>query len=76
MAKSDDVVGITTKGTLGNKFQEAGWETHMVGKWHCGARSPANIPYNRGYVLRSCCNTYPFLFFHFNLFFKLFFKTI
>ena len=35
--------------TLGDKFQEAGWESHMVGKWHVGARSPANIPINRGF---------------------------
>ena len=25
------------------------WRTAMVGKWHCGARSPANLPVNRGF---------------------------
>jgi len=30
------------------KLKAAGFET-AVGKWHCGARSPSNLPINRGF---------------------------
>ena len=36
--------------TLPQKLKAAGnWRTAMVGKWHCGARSSANLPINRGF---------------------------
>lgn len=34
---------------LPQKLKSAGWRTAMVGKWHGGARSFANLPYNRGF---------------------------
>lgn len=34
---------------LPEKLQRAGYETAAVGKWHCGARSAANLPINRGF---------------------------
>eukprot|EP01051_Picozoa_sp_SAG22_P014557 SAG22_NODE_1784_length_3588_cov_27.751791_1_plen_185_part_00 len=34
---------------LAQKMKEAGYYTAMVGKSHLGARSPANLPINRGF---------------------------
>ena len=34
---------------LPEKMKKAGYKTAMVGKWHCGARSNANLPINRGF---------------------------
>eukprot|EP01059_Diplonema_ambulator_P001946 TRINITY_DN1159_c0_g1_i1.p1 TRINITY_DN1159_c0_g1~~TRINITY_DN1159_c0_g1_i1.p1 ORF type:complete len:498 (+),score=132.38 TRINITY_DN1159_c0_g1_i1:36-1529(+) len=34
---------------LPEKLKTAGYKTAMVGKWHCGARSDANLPINRGF---------------------------
>ena len=31
------------------KLRAVGFRTHMVGKWHGGARSAANLPQNRGF---------------------------
>ena len=31
------------------KLKSVGWDTAMVGKWHCGARSHANLPTSRGF---------------------------
>jgi arylsulfatase B len=31
------------------KMKLAGYKTAMTGKWHCGARSEANLPINRGF---------------------------
>ena len=36
---------------LSQKMKLAGYSTHFVGKSHLGARSPANLPINRGCVL-------------------------
>ena len=44
--------GIDLRMTLlPEKLKQAAipYATHMVGKWHCGARSPANLPINRGF---------------------------
>ena len=35
--------------TIAQKLKLANFTTHFVGKWHCGARSPANLPANRGF---------------------------
>eukprot|EP00666_Eupelagonemidae_sp_cell4sb_P014037 gene14037-7221_t len=35
--------------TLPQKLRGVGWETAAVGKWHVGARSPANLPKGRGF---------------------------
>lgn len=35
--------------TIGEKLQEAQIETHFYGKWHAGQRSPAHLPYARGF---------------------------
>ena len=37
--------------TIAQKLKAAAppFETHFVGKWHCGARSPANLPISRGF---------------------------
>jgi len=37
--------------TLPQKLKQANppFQTHLFGKWHCGARSAANLPINRGY---------------------------
>jgi hypothetical protein len=37
--------------TIAQKLKAAvpPFETHFVGKWHCGARSPANLPIRRGF---------------------------
>eukprot|EP01060_Flectonema_neradi_P009096 TRINITY_DN16506_c0_g1_i1.p1 TRINITY_DN16506_c0_g1~~TRINITY_DN16506_c0_g1_i1.p1 ORF type:complete len:511 (+),score=114.92 TRINITY_DN16506_c0_g1_i1:174-1535(+) len=34
---------------LPEKLKTVGYETAIVGKWHCGARSDANLPINRGF---------------------------
>eukprot|EP01062_Namystynia_karyoxenos_P038921 TRINITY_DN2828_c0_g2_i1.p1 TRINITY_DN2828_c0_g2~~TRINITY_DN2828_c0_g2_i1.p1 ORF type:complete len:522 (+),score=133.72 TRINITY_DN2828_c0_g2_i1:101-1666(+) len=34
---------------LPEKLRGAGYRTHMSGKWHCGARTAANLPINRGF---------------------------
>ena len=34
---------------LPEKLKKVGYKTTMVGKWHCGARSNANLPINRGF---------------------------
>eukprot|EP00038_Savillea_parva_P017529 m.20629 g.20629 ORF g.20629 m.20629 type:complete len:718 (-) comp3812_c0_seq1:251-2404(-) len=34
---------------LPQKLKSAGYTTAIVGKWHCGARSAANLPVNRGF---------------------------
>lgn len=34
---------------LSQKMKDAGYATAMTGKWHCGARSLANLPINRGF---------------------------
>jgi arylsulfatase A-like enzyme len=34
---------------LAEKMREAGYSTAMIGKSHLGARSPANLPINRGF---------------------------
>lgn len=34
---------------LPQKFKLANWTTAMTGKWHCGARSVANLPTSRGF---------------------------
>eukprot|EP01060_Flectonema_neradi_P008631 TRINITY_DN16161_c0_g1_i1.p1 TRINITY_DN16161_c0_g1~~TRINITY_DN16161_c0_g1_i1.p1 ORF type:complete len:510 (+),score=108.53 TRINITY_DN16161_c0_g1_i1:36-1532(+) len=34
---------------LPQKMKQAGYTTAIVGKWHCGARSNANLPINRGF---------------------------
>eukprot|EP01064_Diplonema_japonicum_P008072 TRINITY_DN15601_c0_g1_i1.p1 TRINITY_DN15601_c0_g1~~TRINITY_DN15601_c0_g1_i1.p1 ORF type:complete len:512 (+),score=90.07 TRINITY_DN15601_c0_g1_i1:51-1538(+) len=42
--------GIDIKMTLlPQKLKKVGYKTAMVGKWHCGARSDANLPINRGF---------------------------
>ena len=34
---------------LPERLRGAGYRTAMTGKWHCGARSAANLPANRGF---------------------------
>lgn len=34
---------------LPEKLKKAGYSTQGVGKWHCGCRSEANLPNNRGF---------------------------
>eukprot|EP01062_Namystynia_karyoxenos_P038920 TRINITY_DN2828_c0_g1_i1.p1 TRINITY_DN2828_c0_g1~~TRINITY_DN2828_c0_g1_i1.p1 ORF type:complete len:558 (+),score=141.16 TRINITY_DN2828_c0_g1_i1:102-1676(+) len=34
---------------LPEKLRGGGYRTHMTGKWHCGARTAANLPINRGF---------------------------
>jgi arylsulfatase A-like enzyme len=42
--------GIDLRMTLlPQKLKQAGYRTAAVGKWHCGARSAANLPVNRGF---------------------------
>lgn len=42
--------GIDLRMTLlPQKLKSAGWHTAMVGKWHGGARTSANLPHNRGF---------------------------
>jgi hypothetical protein len=35
--------------TIAQKLQGANFSTHFAGKWHCGSRTPANLPANRGF---------------------------
>ncbi|CBJ29740.1 Formylglycine-dependent sulfatase, C-terminal fragment [Ectocarpus siliculosus] len=35
--------------TLAERFQAAGYSTHMTGKWHLGVYSNANYPFSRGF---------------------------
>jgi len=42
--------GIDLRMTLlPEKLRRAGYQTHMAGKWHGGARTAANLPINRGF---------------------------
>ena len=34
---------------IGTKLQQAGYATHMVGKWHCGLATNTHTPHGRGY---------------------------
>ena len=44
------VGGIDLRMTLlPQKLKKLGYKTAMTGKWHCGARSNANLPINRGF---------------------------
>eukprot|EP01059_Diplonema_ambulator_P008473 TRINITY_DN1810_c0_g1_i1.p1 TRINITY_DN1810_c0_g1~~TRINITY_DN1810_c0_g1_i1.p1 ORF type:complete len:503 (+),score=147.16 TRINITY_DN1810_c0_g1_i1:154-1509(+) len=44
------VGGIDLRMTLlPQKLKRQGYKTAIVGKWHCGARSDANLPVNRGF---------------------------
>ena len=46
----DSVGGIDLRMTLlPQKLKRVGYKTAIVGKWHCGARSAANLPVNRGF---------------------------
>jgi arylsulfatase A-like enzyme len=42
--------GIDLRMTLlPQKLKQAGYLTHQIGKWHCGARSVLHLPVNRGF---------------------------
>ena len=44
------LVGVDLRYTLlPQKMRQAGFSTHFIGKSHLGARSPANLPINRGF---------------------------
>ena len=34
---------------IAQKLRNAGYSTHMVGKWHCGLATPDHTPHGRGY---------------------------
>ncbi|XP_077870605.1 arylsulfatase I-like [Saccoglossus kowalevskii] len=35
--------------TIADKLKEAGYATHLIGKWHCGCYSKYSLPHNRGF---------------------------
>ena len=46
----DATVGLNINMTLlPAKLKQAGYQTHMVGKWHEGLMTPAYLPVNRGF---------------------------
>lgn len=34
---------------IAQKLKNAGYATHMVGKWHCGTSTPDHTPHGRGF---------------------------
>eukprot|EP00666_Eupelagonemidae_sp_cell4sb_P001837 gene1837-6668_t len=39
----------TEMATIPRKLKQAGYHTHMLGKWHCGMASHAHTPHGRGF---------------------------
>jgi len=35
--------------TIPRKLKDAGYRTHMTGKWHCGSATPEQTPHGRGF---------------------------
>jgi arylsulfatase A-like enzyme len=45
-----DAAGVPTNYTmLPQVLQQQGYRTHALGKWHCGFRTPAHTPTQRGF---------------------------